>query len=136
MSIKPDKATVSRRLKAGRWLAGGLDAKGKAAALPVSELAKHPLLQDNGISANRLEEIEQMTPTPRPMELEKVATALGLPADWFVREDPVRRTDDPFDVLERGLADLGLVLSPGQAADASDDPDTDRPEEGLGGGGA
>jgi len=51
--------------------------------LPVSELAEHPLLRDNRITRNRIEEIEQMKVTARPLELDALARALELPPDWF-----------------------------------------------------
>lgn len=85
------RVQVSLRLKAGRWLAGGLErrdrpnAKPKAAALGVSALAEHPVLMENSITRNRLEEIEQLKTRARPMELEKIAGALGQPPDWFAR---------------------------------------------------
>jgi hypothetical protein len=51
--------------------------------LPVSELAEHPLLRDNRITRNRIEEIEQMKVAARPLELDALARALELPASWF-----------------------------------------------------
>jgi len=51
--------------------------------LPVSELAEHPLLRDNRITRNRIEEIEQMKVMARPLELDALARALELPPEWF-----------------------------------------------------
>jgi hypothetical protein len=73
---------VSLRLKAARYLAGRAGSQG-VVPLPVSELAEHPLLRDNRITRNRIEEIEQMKVTARPLELDALARALELPRDWF-----------------------------------------------------
>jgi hypothetical protein len=35
---------VSRRLKAARWLRGGVDSNGKPGALSRAELARHPVV--------------------------------------------------------------------------------------------
>jgi hypothetical protein len=77
-----DRAEVSRRLKAARWLVGRLDRKGRPTPLPISELALHPSLEKNRITPNRLEEIEQMKTEVRTVELLALADALGLPT-WF-----------------------------------------------------
>ena len=78
-----DRLTVSLRLKAARHLAGRMSDKRKEAIpLPVADLAAHPLLVENGISRNRLEEIEQMRVDARPMELDQIALALNVPG-WF-----------------------------------------------------
>lgn len=78
-----DRAEVSRRLKAARWLAGGTNEKGLVAPLETRDLAQRPQLAENRISANRLEEIEQLKVDARPMELDKIAEAMGLPSSWF-----------------------------------------------------
>lgn len=134
--VSPDE--ISRRLKAARWLAGGVDEKGKPKELKVAELAQIPPLPENGITANRIEEIEQLKVRgggPRPMELEKIARALGLPGDWFAAPDPVRRGDS-LDLLQQALADLGLAPPPSGAEEPSAVPGTDRQEEAQGGAGA
>lgn len=74
---------ISRRLKAARWLVGGEDARGKPTALSVEDLAAREPLPANRITSNRLEEIEQLKADARPMELDKIAEALGLPPWWF-----------------------------------------------------
>ena len=79
----PHRAETSRRLKAARWLAGGVDAKGKPDELKREDLALRSPLPENGITANRLHEIEQMKIAARPMELDRIAEALGLPHEWF-----------------------------------------------------
>jgi transcriptional regulator with XRE-family HTH domain len=122
----PRPAEVSRRLKAARWLAGGLDEKGKPKPLSVKELAALRPLPENGISANRLEEIEQMKITAPPMELEKIAQALELPDDWFTAEAPqVSRGLAALDQLQQALVDLGLAPGPSQeeAPSTEDGPD-------------
>lgn len=78
-----DRPEVSRRLKAARWLAGGVNDKGQVFALETRDLAQCPQLVENKISVNRLEEIEQLKVDARPMELDKIAEAMGLPASWF-----------------------------------------------------
>jgi transcriptional regulator with XRE-family HTH domain len=83
-----ERSEVSRRLKAGRWLAGDLNDKGKATALTPEELATREPLVRNRISANRLYEIEQERVDAREMELEKIAEALDLPPAFFLADAP------------------------------------------------
>lgn len=87
LSVEVDErqvqAEVSRRLKAARWLAGGIDEKGRPAPLSPQELAAREPLVRNGITANAIMEIEQLIRRPRPMELRTIAEALGLRGDWF-----------------------------------------------------
>lgn len=90
-----DPVEVARRLKAARWLAGGVDTKGKPVQLKVSELAQRESLVQNRITSNRIEEFEQLVAVARPMELEKIAQALGLRQDYFT--------------VERGAASEGLL---------------------------
>lgn len=90
-----DPVEVARRLKAARWLAGGVDPKGKPVQLKVSELAQRDPLPQNRITSNRIEEFEQLVAVARPMELEKIAQALDLRQDYFV--------------IERGAAADGLL---------------------------
>jgi hypothetical protein len=124
--LKP--AEVSRRLKAARWLAGGVDAKGKPKELKVSELALRPPLPENGISANRLAEIEQLKITAPPMELEKIEEALGLPG-WFFAESPVGASEE---AVRRAGEMLGpLLLGAAQAIRQErelEPPSTDEPD--------
>lgn len=63
-------------MKAARAL-GGYTAPAK--------LAMHPLLVENGIKDSRLRELESMKGRAdvRPMELEIIARACGLPAEFF-----------------------------------------------------
>jgi transcriptional regulator with XRE-family HTH domain len=81
----PRRVDVSKRLKAARQLAGYVDERGKVVPLPVGELVLIPDIAQNGISKNRVEEIEQMKVDARPMELKTIALALSLPEDWFAR---------------------------------------------------
>lgn len=86
-----DDVEVALRLKAARWLAGALDESGKPAALSVGDLALRPPLPENRITKNRIEEIEQLKAAPRPMEVEKLAEALGPTAGaLLVRGGDVR----------------------------------------------
>ena len=96
----------SLRLKAARYLAGSVATDGRLRAVPltVENLAKRPELQANGISANRIEEIEQMRTDARPMELQLIAKVLGLPETWFTSEDVdelVYRDGSPDTVPDR-----------------------------------
>jgi transcriptional regulator with XRE-family HTH domain len=93
-----DRGEISRRLKAARWLAGGRNENGQVSPLSPEDLAKRDLLAVNGISANRIYEIEQERITARPMELEKIAVALGVSADWFLADAP--SDDDLSDAAE------------------------------------
>lgn len=72
---------ISRRLKAARYLAG--NGSDKAIPLSAQALAELPVLKENRITKSRIEEIEQMRVDARPIELHTIATALGLPDDWF-----------------------------------------------------
>lgn len=87
---------VSLRIKAARYLAGSRATSGKqegsAVPLGIAELAQHPLLVDNKISKSRIAEIEQMKVDARPMELEKLAEALGVSHDFLL--SPVRPRSD------------------------------------------
>jgi hypothetical protein len=67
---------VSRRLKAGRALAG----------VKVAELAEREPLRVNGITANLIGETERQERDARPMELRVIAEALELPT-WFFTAD-------------------------------------------------
>lgn len=69
-------------------MAGGEGKKGSV-PLTVSALAEHPLLRENRVTRNRIEEIEQMKIDPRPLELDALARALELPLDWFDITQPV-----------------------------------------------
>lgn len=80
------RAEISRRLKAARWLRGGLDEKGRPAPLSPEDLADHEPLRRNGITANAISEIERMVKSARPMELRELCEALEMPPDWFAVE--------------------------------------------------
>lgn len=112
-----DRALISLRLKAARWLAGtvqeapakraGDEPKRTVNTLRVEELAKRRPLQDNGITKNRLEEIEQLKVDARPMELDAIAAALGLPNTWFA--DPAEDDaigDGELETLLRQVQEL------------------------------
>lgn len=133
-----DKREISRRLKAARWLLGSTDSKGRVQALPVKDLAQHHVLVANRISANRLEDIEQVRipQGPRPWELERLEEALGLPG-WFGALDSRRASEDS---IRRAGELLGpLLLAAGQdtrRARELEQPDTaglDLQEEAEGG---
>ena len=71
------RLSVSLALKAARYLAGGLDDKGRPAAVSTAQLAQREPLVENGITKNRLEEFEQLKASARPMELQQISRGLG-----------------------------------------------------------
>lgn len=105
-----DRAEVSRRLKAGRWLAGGVDADGKPKQLSAADLAQRPPCVANKISANRIAEIEQLVVDARPMELEKIAECLGLPSLFASPELPDSQTPAENRAIQE-LADVVQRMS-------------------------
>lgn len=109
VALAMHRADVSRRLKAARWLAGGIDEKGRVTSLTVEALAQLAPLPENGISQNRLEEIEQQKVDARPMELEKIARALGVPDAWFSAPTPIQPALSE-DVVRRAAELLGPQL--------------------------
>lgn len=82
-----DRAQISARLKAARWLAGTADAEGRPRPLSVADLIDRAPLKSNRIRKNRIEGIEQAKVDARSMELEKIAEALELPYEWFTAAD-------------------------------------------------
>lgn len=83
-----DRAEISRRLKAARWLAGGVDEKGRPLPLSPEDLAQREQLKRNGITANAISEIERLVKDARPMELREISDALGLSRAWFTADEP------------------------------------------------
>lgn len=130
---RTERVRVSLRLKAGRHLAGGVGEDGKPAALTVAELAEQPDLVANGITRNRLEEIEQIKTSARPMELERIAVALGLAPDWFA--PPATQLDGAERVL-REAAQVARELRRAQAEAAAGGIEPGRRKPGSGGVGA
>lgn len=102
---------VSLRLKAARYLAGGLrpTKKGELIASPVTvdELAADPVIVKNGISKNRLDAYEQMKTEPRPMELRVIAEALGVDPEFLL--EPLAEKPEP-QAVEDTLAVLQDTL--------------------------
>lgn len=87
-----DRAELIRRVKAARQLGGFTK--------PLS-LAQHPLLVKNGIKESRIRELESIRGRVemRPMELEVIARACGLPAEFF--SAPFERMADRIALDER-----------------------------------
>lgn len=83
-----EREEIRRRLKAARAYAG---------FTKPTTLAQQPLLVKNGITASRIVQTEAMNRDARPMELECIAAACGLPTEWFTA--PFERLAEP----ERGL---------------------------------
>jgi hypothetical protein len=83
------RAEIARRLRAARWLAGGVveNAKGKVdwkvAPLSAADLALRAPLVENEVTASLIGAIERMERPTKPMELAALAEALRLPREWF-----------------------------------------------------
>lgn len=117
------RAEIARRLKAARWLAGGVDpSKTGKTGYAVTELtqvrlAEDPNLKANEITASLIGAIERMERPPRPMELEQIALALGQPADYF-RDVVALSPTDAAEALARhvlaGARALGQAGGQGQ----------------------
>lgn len=101
----PDQFQLSLRLKAARWLNGYIDEKGTPKAMHLDVLAEMPSVKNNGITLNRLHEIEQMKAEARPMEFDEIADALNVDPDWFRAENLLPELSE-LDVDE--AATLGL----------------------------
>lgn len=90
------RAEIARRLKAARWLAGtiGPSTKGRTGyevkAITPAELAARDPLPANDLTATKLGAIERMERKATPMELEKIAEALGVARDYFTMADGLR----------------------------------------------
>lgn len=124
---------VSRRLKAARWLRGGVDSNGKPGALSRAELARHPVLVGNRITENRLHEIEQIKTTVRIVELIALEEALELPR-WFegLAESKPAKVGEWW---ARLLAAADQAASQGEGASRPAPGDTDPPDQAAEGGG-
>lgn len=98
MADRSRELELSLRLKAGRWLAGswGVRAnsksmKGEAKALPLEELAQRSPLLENGITANKLGEIESMrTPFVPPSQVALISQALGVDLEGLPMLEPAK----------------------------------------------
>lgn len=104
---------IALRLKAARFLAGQLQEskKGKeAVALPVKDLIKREPLRANRYAVDRIEGYEQMRIVPRPMDLERMAEALEVPAQFFVAESPATLINGGNELGEK-LSSLADALS-------------------------
>lgn len=116
---------ISRRLKAARFLHGRKNEKGQVVGLPVAEVAARGDLQQNKIGVNRLQEIEQLKTKPPPMELERIAEALGLPRKWLIEPDISKlipgATAPPQDADEPGTTPADLIPPEDQPDDAEDE---------------
>lgn len=139
--MEMDRETISRRLKAARWLAGtGRNGKGTLVPLPAAELARHELLVRNGITASRIEEIEQERVDARPMELEKIGLALGVSEGWFDVGERGRVSDEQLrraaELLGPQLLAAARAVQQAQAQEQADTDERDRlGEAGEGGAG-
>lgn len=150
--MKPEdlerRAEIARRLKAARWLAGGIRPTdtGKVGqevvALSPEALARRAPLAENGISASLIGSIERMERHTQPMELRTIASALDLPGAWF---SAAAAHNGDGDLSEEELRQAAELLAPQLVAAAralrrargQGPPDTDapgRPDEGAGGG--
>lgn len=118
MSRDERQLQVSLRLKAARYLAGDYSKDEKyASPISVEKLAKVPLLVANQIGANRLMEIEQMKTRARPMELQVIADALGVPR-WFL----VDGLGDPQNEILEELSRVRVLLEQQASSQATGQP--------------
>ena len=101
-----DRSELARRLKAARALAG---------FTKPATLAAQPLMQENGIKASRIREMESVKGRVevRPMELEVIARACGLPEEWFTAPFERLRTGRSLGERLDSLEGLVRALSPG-----------------------
>lgn len=130
-----DRAEVSRRLKAARWLAGSVDEKGKPTPLSPQDLARDKRLIANKISANAIMEFEQTIRTARPMELRELAFALGVGPEWFA-PTPVLHPAETRALLQQLLDDLDRAGGQAGQGTQSKPDDEDHPDVVQGDGGA
>lgn len=129
-----DQAETARRLKAARWLAGGVKENGRPKELSTADLARHPLLAANGITDNRLQEAEQTTTTLRPMELEKIAQALDLPPAFFDAQ-PELTPASLMILVQQVLDGLARAVAEGPWQTGSGEDETGPPGEAVEGDG-
>lgn len=83
MDDQERRLQIALRLKAARHLRGHLGKKG-ATAMHAEDVARLPAAIDEGITENRITDIEQMRGgPPKRSELVALIEALALPAGWF-----------------------------------------------------
>lgn len=112
MTENERRLQISLRMKAARHLVGHAGAKG-ATPMPVEDVVKLGPMLDEGITSNRLTEIEQMKVSAKRSELEAFTTALHMPDDWFAGLYPSDRGQaitDSTGALLQGAAEAALAL--------------------------
>lgn len=96
-----ERARISARLKALRWLLAHPQPANNQLGYKVEPISTKELatrwdgLRENGITASMLGRSERMERETRRMELYTIAEALGLPRDYFTREDPLSVVTEP-----------------------------------------
>lgn len=134
------RAELARRLKAARWLAGGVREaeKGRAGyevyAITADELASRPGMAENQMTASKIGSIERMERHTPPMEVTVLARVLGMPETWFSGDDT--SSSPAFDQLRQLLDDLGLAPDPSQEEPRAPSGDRGRPGRSAGTAGA
>ena len=105
VAVEDGRKDVALRLKAALWLAGRRgrpDTKeDPVVAMSTAELAQHELLVQNDISRSKLDEILRLRREAKPMELQVIADALGLPSSFLLQDGSLPHTSDQ----QRDLAD-------------------------------
>lgn len=120
MLSKLSPLEVSRRLKAARHLHGKLDADGAFEALKVKELAQREPIASSRLTANWLEDLEQMNKEKiYTQDLDLITEALNLPEWWFDEVGP--RNSEILRRLDRLEALIALKIPDAPPSDAQED---------------
>ncbi len=138
------RAYIARRLKAGRWLVGGVERaearqEGKThkvgytvAEVSQADFAKREPLPANGFTASKIGSIERMERHTSPMELSALTAALGIGDDWF-DFSPAASDLELAERLLRAATQVARETRQGQGGGAEGEREQDLRDEGLGG---
>lgn len=130
MDEQERRLQISLRMKAARHLVGHRGPKG-ATAMPVDDVVQLGPLLDEGISPNRLTEIEQMKVSAKRSELDAFIDGLQMPADWFAGLYPSDRgqaVTDSLGALLQGATEAVQELRRAREAAAEQRSGRGRPQ--------
>jgi protein-disulfide isomerase-like protein with CxxC motif len=126
-----DRSELARRLKAARALAG---------YTKPETLAQQPLLLANGIKASRIKEMESVKGRVevRPMELDVIAEACGLPREFFsapfermaenaALAERMEAVERALEALAEAVPDLATLRAEAARQAAEDEAASSRP---------